>query len=378
MRPVYLDNNASTPAAAEVVEAMSRAARDLPANPSGVHAAGAAAREAVDLARAQVASLIGCEAADVLFTSGGTESDNIAVLGGARARVASGAARHVVTTNVEHPAVELACVVLEREGFEVTRVPVDASGCCDAAAVAEAIRADTALVTVMHAQNETGAIMPVKAIAGAAGTVPVHTDAAQSVGKIPVKVDDLGVHLLTVVGHKFYGPRGVGALYRRPGTPLEPVLVGGGHEGGLRPGTENVPAIVGLGRACVLAETEMDERVRHARHLRARLEERLRASIPDLAAHGDPERRLPNTLFASIPGVDANALLRDIGSEVAASAGSACHSGETAPPQVLLAMGVAPDLASCAVRLSVGRDNDEDEIDRAAARIVETAGRLRG
>jgi cysteine desulfurase len=326
-----------------------------------------------------VARLLGAQPGEILFTSGGTESDNLAVIGAARARVAEGAARHVITTAVEHPAVDEACRVLEEEGFRVDRVRVDAEGRVRVEDLASALQDDTALVSVMHANNETGALMPVPGIAAHCRRrgVPLHSDAAQSVGKVPVRVDEMGVDLLTVAGHKLYGPKGVGALYRRRGTPLRSFLVGAGHEGGLRAGTENVPGIVGLGSACDLAERELGERVERCRALRDRLEERLRSRLPEVVLLGPREERLPNTLYVSIPGADANALLGELSEEVAASAGAACHAEDCEASAVLSAMGIAPELARCALRLSVGRENDEKEIDRAAERVAAVATHLR-
>lgn len=379
MALIYLDHNATTAPAPEVVEAMTGALLELSGNPSSGHAAGRAAREAVETARLRVARLLGAEPGEILFTSGGTESDNLALIGAARARVEAGAARHVITTEVEHPAVEQACRLLEEEGFRVDRIRVDTEGQVRVEDLASALRGDTALVSVMHANNETGALMPVDGIAAHCRRlgVPLHSDAAQSVGKVPVRVDELGVDLLTVAGHKFYGPKGVGALYRRRGTPLRSFLVGAGHEEGLRAGTENVPGIVGLGRACALAEGEIEGRVAHCRALRDRLEEKLRERVHDLVLLGPREARLPNTLYVSIPGADANALLGELSEEVAASAGAACHSGGTEASSVLTAMGIAPELSSCALRLSVGRVNDESQIDHAAERLASVASHLR-
>lgn len=376
---VDLDHNATTAPAPDVVAAMLHALRELGGNPSSAHRQGRAAAAAIAQARGEVAALLGCADDEVVFTSGGTESDNMAVLGGARARAEDGAARHVVSTNVEHPAVEEPLRALEAEGFEVTRVPVRADGRVRADDVAAALRPATALVTVMHANNETGAVMPLAAVAAAcrAGGVPVHTDAAQSVGKLALDVGDLGVDLLTVAGHKLYGPKGVGALYVRRGTRLQRIQYGAGHERGLRPGTENTAGIVGLGAACKLAHDELDGRVHTLQGLRDRLEQRLRAELPELVRHGPDDDRLPNTLYASIPGVDARQLVAELGDQVALSTGSACHAAGDSRSAVLVAMGVADALASAAVRMSLGRDNDEEQVDRAAARIAAVAHELR-
>jgi cysteine desulfurase len=374
--PIYLDHNATTPVAPEVIEAMAPALRDAWGNPSSAHAYGRRARAALDTAREQVAQLLGCAPAEVVFTSGGTESDNMAILGLAEARRAHGL--HLVTTVIEHPAVERACVRLEQQGYEVSRVRVTRDGSVDPTELAAAIREDTTLLTLMHANNETGVIQPVREIADAARArgVTVHTDAAQSVGKVPVVVSDLGVDLLTVAGHKLYGPKGVGALYVRRGTPLVPLLHGAGHEDGRRAGTENTPEIVGLGAACALAAREIDSRVVDLRELRDRLELALCRAIPDLVVHGSGAERLPNTLSAAVPGVDANRLLERL-SGVAAAAGAACHAGATAPSTVLRAMGVPDDLALATLRLSVGRSNTAEQIDAAVAEIRRQVSHLK-
>ena len=274
---------------------------------------------------------------------------------------------------------EEACRYLERRGWTVTRVGPDRHGRVPPEAIEAALRPDTALITVMHANNETGVLQPVGEIARLARSraIPVHTDAAQSVGKIPVRVDDLGVDLLTVAGHKLYAPKGVGALYLRRGTPFAGFLRGAGHESGRRAGTENTPEIVGLGVACELAEREMERRPADLARLRDRLEERLRERIPDLVIHGNGVERLPNTASVAIPGADANTLLAALDS-VAASAGAACHAGGTEPSQVLTAMGVDPSLALATLRLTVGRPTTPAEIDDACERIAEAALDLRG
>jgi cysteine desulfurase len=373
--PIYLDYNATTPPADEVIEAMLPALRDGWGNPSSAHAYGRRARAAIDRARVQVASLLGCSPAEIVFTSGGTESDNAAIVGVAEARADDG--RHIVTSTIEHPAVESACAYLERRGWSVTRVGVDARGLVDAEAVEAALRPDTTLVSIMHAHNETGVIQPVAAISRLVRPrgIVLHTDAAQSVGKLAVDVDELGVDLLTVAGHKFYGPPGVGALYLREGTAFSSFLRGGGHESGRRAGTETVPQIVGLGAACELAENELPRRTERMLELRWRLERGLRERIPELVVHGDGVERLPNTLYLSIPGLDANRLLERL-PEVAMATGSACHAGETHVPQVLRSMSVDEAVAMGSLRLTVGRPTTTDEVDRAAERIAAVAREL--
>ena len=366
--PIYLDFNATTPVAPEVLDTVCAALGDAWGNPSSGHAQGVRARAAVERAREQGAALLGSEPDEIVFTSGGTESDNAALIGVAEAREARG--RHLVISAIEHPAVEEAARYLERRGWEVGRAGVDREGRVDVAQVEAALRRDTVLVSVMHANNETGVVQPVRAIAELARSrgIVVHTDAAQSVGKISSRKDELGVDLLTVAGHKLYAPKGVGALFLRRGTPFAPFLRGAGHEGGRRAGTENIAGIVGLGAACLLAAREMDERSRGMAAARDRLEARLRASFPDLVVHGAGAARLPNTLSAAIPGVDANALLALLDG-VAASAGAACHTGGTEPSRVLLAMGVPPDLARCTLRLTTGRSTTVAAAELAATRI---------
>ena len=377
MNLIYLDHNSTAPAAPEVVEAVRRALADTWANPVSPHGAGRAARAVVEDARAELGALLGAPADTLLFTSGGTEADNLAVFGGARARAADG--RHIVISNVEHPAVDEAVRGLEGLGFRATRVPVGPDGRVDAGMMVAAFAPDTVLVSLMLAQNETGALQPVREVAQAARKrgITVHTDAAQAVGKLPVDVEDLGVDLLTIAGHKMYGPKGVGALYVRSGTRLLPHLVGASHERGLRPGTENTPGIAGLGAAAALARHELGDRVRHARALTSRLLEAARAAMPDVRLNGpsDAGQRLPNTLNLAFPGVRSDRLMAEVPG-LAISGGAACHSGSPEPSRVLLAMGVDAETARCAVRISVGRGNSETEMTMAAQLLTSAARRL--
>jgi cysteine desulfurase len=371
---IYLDHNATTPIAPEVLDAMRpHLERDF-GNPSSAHAQGATAAAAVARARSQVAALLGAEADGVVFTASGSEADNLAIAGAALARL--GERDHIVTSAIEHPAVLATCRYLRRRfGFRVTVVPVDAFGVVDPDDVRRAIETGTLLVSVMHANNEVGTVQLTAEIAAVARErgVLVHTDAAQSVGKLPVDVEALGVDLLTVAGHKLYAPKGIGALYVRPGTGLDPVIHGGGQERGLRAGTENVPYIAGLGAAAALAgdrlRTGADMRVRH---LRDRLHEALRSAVPDLALNGHPRDRLPNTLNVSLPGLDGERLLSRTPS-VAAATGSACHSGRTEPSAVLTAMGLDAERALGAVRLSLGYDTTAAQVDAAAQALVAAA-----
>jgi cysteine desulfurase len=367
-RPIYLDYNATTPVLPEVVDAMLPYLREHFGNPSSSHVYGRRAQSAVDRARQQVAGLIGCDASEIIFTSGGTEANNLAIRGVTEAREDR---RTVVTTVIEHPATAQPCAWLERHGWRVTRVGVDREGRARVEEARAAIDTATALVTVMHSNNETGVLQPVTELAELArdrGAV-MHTDAAQSVGKIPVNVRELGVDLLSIAGHKLYAPKGVGALYVRRGTPLRPFVLGAGHEHGLRPGTENVSYIVGLGVACDVASQDLDERAACMQRLRDELWERLAAQVPGLGLNGDPVRRLPNTLSVRFPDVSGNEVLAGT-TAVAASTGSACHAGHESAPDVILAMGVTEAEALGTVRLTLGRGTTADDVSHAADALI--------
>lgn len=369
-RPIYLDYNATTPVLPEVVDAMLPYLREHFGNPSSSHVYGRRAQSAVDRARQQVAGLIGCDASEIIFTSGGTEANNLAIRGVTEAREDR---RAVVTTVIEHPATAQPCAWLERHGWRVTRVGVDREGRARVEEARAAIDTATALVTVMHSNNETGVLQPVTEFAELAryrGAV-MHTDAAQSVGKIPVNVRELGVDLLSIAGHKLYAPKGVGALYVRRGTPLRPFVLGAGHERGLRPGTENVAYIVGLGVACELASQGLDERAVRMKRLRDELWERLAAHVPGLGLNGDPVRRLPNTLSVRFPGASGNEVLAGA-TAVAASTGSACHAGHESAPGVILAMGVAETEALGTVRLTLGRGTTLEDVSSAADALIDS------
>ena len=376
MPPIYLDYNATTPVDPAVLDAMLPYLQGEFGNPSSSHAYGVRAHAAVETARAALAALLGCSPEEVAFTGCASESDNLAIKGIAEAHRDRG--DHLITSQVEHPAVLVTCRYLERHGYRVTYLPVDAQGSVDPDDVARAITPRTILITVMHANNEVGTVQPVAAIGRIARArgIPFHTDAAQSVGKIPVRVDDLATDLLTVAGHKYYAPKGVGALYVRRGTRLESLIHGAGHEGGRRAGTENVAHIVGLGEASCLATRSLSEVATRLHALRERLHQGLATRVEGVCLNGHPTERLPNTLNVSFAGVDSTALLAQL-PEVAASTGSACHSGRTEPSSVLLAMGVSPDLALGAVRFSLGRWTTEDEVDRAILLVAEQVSALR-
>lgn len=371
--PVYLDYNATTPVDPAVLEAMLPYLAEHFGNPSSTHAYGTAAAEGVGRARGQVAGLLGCAPEEVVFTSCASESTNQAIKGAAFALRERG--RHIITSAVEHPATLNACRYLEREfGFSLTVLPVGPDGRIDADDVRRAIRPDTVLITLMHAQNETGVLQPVAEVGGIAREYGVlfHVDAAQSLGKINVCVDDLGCDLLTVAGHKLYAPKGVGALYVRKGVELHPLLHGASYEGGRRAGTANVPYAVALGKACELAGQKLSSgETERLRTLRDRLHQALAASL-DVRLNGHLTERLPNTLNVSVLGAVGNDLLAAV-PEIAASTGSACHAGVSKPSETLLAMGIPPEIALGALRLSLGRYSTADEVDFAAERLAEAA-----
>lgn len=365
---IYLDYNASTPIAPEVSAAMQPYLREHWGNPSCGHWAGASAREAVETARGQVASLLGCRTAEIVFTSGGSEANNHAIVGSFLALRDRGDT--IVTSRIEHPAVVEPCRFLERTfGARITWVDVDRVGRVDPAAVREAITDQTVLISIMHANNEVGTIQPIAEIAGLARErgVRLHTDAAQSVGKIPTRVDELGVDLLTVAGHKLYAPKGIGALYVREGTQLESLVHGAGHESGRRAGTESALLAVALGRACELAGGHLGDN--HMRELRDEFWRLLREAFGDrVVLNGHPEHRLPNTLNVSFVGATGSELLAAM-PEVAASTGSACHAGQVTLSPVLAAMGVDPQTGRGAIRFSLGRGTTRDEIAHVVARL---------
>ncbi len=375
MKPIYLDYNATTPVDPVVMEAMLPFLREHYGNPSSTHGYGRATHEALNLARNQVAALLGASPGEILFTSGGTEASNHALKGAVFNRLLDGASPgecHIVTSAIEHPATLLPCDFLRKLGCKITILPVDSTGLVDPNAVRQALTPATVLVSIMHANNEVGTLQPISAITKIVrehGAL-MHTDAAQSLGKVAVAVADLGVDLLSVAGHKLYAPKGIGALYLRSGTRLEPLLHGAGHEGGRRAGTENVPYIVGLGQACELARQSLPGITARLQGWRERLWQALRAALGDrIVLNGHPEKRLPNTLNVSfLDHIGAELLARV--PEIAASTGSACHEGQIKLSPVLAAMGVPPEIGKGAVRLSVGRFTTDDEIDRAAAMLV--------
>lgn len=367
--PIYLDYNATTPVVPEVAAAMRPWIEEQFGNPSSSHDHGRRARQAVVDARAVVAALVGATADEIVFTGSATEANNLALLGLARA--APPHKRHLIVSAVEHPAVMQPALHLRDAGWDLTVLAVDSFGRIALDELRAALRPDTALVSVMHANNEVGTIQPVAEIAALAranGSL-VHADAAQSTGKVQLDVGEMGVDLLTLAGHKFYAPKGIGALYVRRGTPLKPILFGADQEHGLRPGTENVAQIVGLGEAARLARKRLPHATRHLGVLRDDLHQRLAYAVPGLVLNGHPEQRLPNTLHVSFPGVSGRDLLA-AARDVAASVGSACHSDADAVSGVLAAMGCDAARARGAVRLSVGFPTSTREIELAAASLV--------
>lgn len=358
---IYLDYNATTPVLPEVVAAMQPYWYEIYGNPSSSHQQGQRARAAVEQARAQVADLVGVPADWVIFTGGATEANNLALLG--TARTMPSARQHLIVSAIEHPAVMEPAKALQREGWQLSIAPVDNNGVLDLATFKNLLRDTTSLVSVMHANNETGVIQPIAEIAKLIqGTAVLHTDAAQSAGKIPVRMHELGAKMLVLAGHKFYAPKGVGALIRDPAMQIAKLDFGAGHEFGLRPGTENVPLLVGFGEAARLAKFDVDRRAAQMQQMRELLHAKLLARIPGLSLNGHREDRLPNTLNVSLPNCDAKQILAKLANQLAASAGSACHSDSEIVSGVLGAMNISAALAAGAIRFSVGIDTQETEI----------------
>lgn len=376
---IYLDHNATTPVDPRVIDAMARVLGEEFGNPSSVHHFGQQAKARVDQARTAVAGLVGADPAEIVFTSGGTEADNLAIRGAAEALDPTGR-RHLVTSGIEHEAVLRTVAALTRRGWQATVLAVDASGIVTPGALREALSPSTALVSLMHANNEIGTVQPVAELAALAhehGAL-FHTDAVQSTGKIPVDVHALGVDLLSMSAHKFYGPKGVGALWIRRGTRLVPTLTGGRHERNRRAGTENVPGIVGMGVAAELARATMGAASAALAALRDRLEARILAEVPHATLNGAIAPRVPNTTNISFDGVEAESLLIALDLEgVAVSTGSACSSGTLEPSHVLKAMGLSAHRTQSSIRFSVGAGNTEAQIDRVAALLPRVVEKLR-
>ena len=378
IQPIYLDYNGTTPHDPEVIEAMRPFLETEFGNPSSSHWYGIKPKKAVERAREQVAGILNCRPADVIFTSGGTESNNHAILGMARRMQAKG--NHIITSSFEHPAVFEACGHLARRGFEISYLPVSPEGLVDPGDVEAAIRPETILITIMHANNEVGTVQPLADISRVARGhgIALHTDAAQSVGKIPTDVQEMGVDLLSVAGQKVYAPKGIGALYVRAPMDPEKFCWGAGQENGRRAGTENVMGIAGLGKACEIAREGLDKTMAHMTYLRDRLHEGLLSRLTDIRLNGSQVQRLPNTASISFKGLEANRILEEIGLEVAASAGAACHADTVELSHVLIAMGVPVEWAKGTLRFSVGRMTTEPEIDKATRVVANAVEKLRG
>ncbi|MBW1979983.1 MAG: cysteine desulfurase [Deltaproteobacteria bacterium] len=375
MKPIYLDFNATTPIDPEVAEAMLPYLHEHFGNPSSSHWFGLQARKAVEQARQQVAALLGCAPEEIIFTSGGSEANNMAIKGVAFRHQHKG--NHIITSTVEHPAVIEVCKYLQERGFETSYLPVDQFGLVDPQQLEQAIRPQTILITIMHANNEVGTIQPVGEIGAIARghSILCHTDAAQSVGKIPTRVSELQVDLLSVAGHKLHAPKGVGALYVRKGTELDKLIHGASQEQNLRAGTENVSQIVGLGKACDIAARNMASHMKHMQEMRDLLFHTLQERIPELRLNGHPQQRLPNTLSVGFKNVAVGALLSEV-TEIAASAGAACHASTVTISPVLEAMSVPLEYAAGTVRFSTGRTTTREEILQAADSIVQAVRRL--
>ena len=375
---VYLDHNATTPVLPAVLEAMTTVFRDDFGNASSVHAFGQAAKRRLEEARRQVAHALGAQPNEIVFTSGGTEADNLAILG--LVRYDTRPVKHVITSAIEHPAVLETCAQLEREGVEVTRVPVNSQGLVDPDDVRRALRRETVLITIMHANNELGTIQPIAEIARLAREAGVwmHSDGVQALGKTPVDVNELGVDLYSISAHKIYGPKGVGALFVRQGVPLGRIQFGGHHERDRRPGTENVPGAVGLAAAVSLMQSDFEQETARLARLRDRLEQGILERIPNVSVNGRGAPRVPNTSNICFHGVDGEALLIALDlAGFAVSSGSACSSGASEPSHVLTAIGLDRKDARASLRFSLGRLNTEDQIQALIEAVAEAVARLR-
>ncbi len=374
-----MDHSATTPVAPEVLAAMLPYFGEKFGNASSLHRSGREAKEALEDSREKVAALLGARAEEIIFTSGGTESDNLALKGIARKNRKLG--KHIITTQIEHPAILETCRALEKDGFEVTYLPVTGEGLVELSTLEASIRPDTILISVMHANNEVGTIQPLEEIGRLAAErdIYLHSDAVQSVGKIPVNVDDLGVDLLSLSAHKLYGPKGVGALYIRKGTKLESIIQGGGHERRLRSGTENISGIVGLARAAELAERDMSREAERLAGLRDRLAELVLGKVKDAWINGTMKKRLPGNLNFGFKYVEGESLLLFLDSKgICVSTGSACSSHKLEPSHVLMSLGLKAEECHGSLRITLGMSNTLDEVEYVAESIVEAVERFRG
>jgi cysteine desulfurase len=384
VKPIYLDYNATTPILPEVADAMRPFLDQYFGNPSSAHVFGREVKEKVETARNQVARLLNCHSDEIVFTSGGSESNNYAIKGVALKNRSKG--NHIITSSIEHPAVKEVCKYLSTQGFEITTLGVDEFGIIDINELKQSIKKKTILITIMHANNEVGSIQPIKEIAEIArkNDIIFHTDAAQSVGKIKTDVKELGVDLLSVAGHKLYAPKGIGALFIKEGIELDKLIHGANHENNRRAGTENIMEIAGLGKACEIADSNFEKNANHLKKMRDRLESGLIKNFKDIKINskniikinGHPKNRLPNTLSSSFLGIEANKLLTEIENDVAASAGAACHSEGIHVSDTLAAMKVPLEYAMGTIRLSTGKFTTDEEIDRSIKVIDKTVRKM--
>lgn len=380
---VYLDHHATTPVDERIAEEMTPYLTENFGNPaSDDHLYGAKAKEGVEQAREQISEVLNCRKEEIIFTSGATESDNLAIKGVADYAERKDKGNHIITGETEHEAVLEGCEVLEERGFDVTYLPVDENGLINPDDVEEAIRDETLLISIMAANNEIGTIAPLKEIGEIAkdNEVFFHTDAVQAVGYIPIDVEEMGIDLMSISAHKIYGPKGIGALYvrrRNPKVKLDPLLHGGGHERGWRSGTLNVPSIIGLGKAVQLANQEMEERREHVDELTSYMWDRFDSELDDVVLNGHPEKRIPNNLNVSFLGVENKALVQNLQPELAVSAGSACTTGKVEASHVLQALGGDEESWHSAVRFGLGKDNTQAEIEEATDRVIQSVSRLR-
>lgn len=378
MKKVYLDHNATTPVHPEVLKAMTYYFSEGFGNASSIHQSGREAKAALEGARDTIASILGCKSSEVFFTSGGTESDNFAIKGVAYANRNKG--KHLITSPIEHHAVEASCRFLQREGFDVTYLPVDGEGFVDPGDLKKAIRPDTTLVTIMHANNETGVIQDIKALASVTREAGInfHTDAVQATGKIPYRIDDLGCDLLSISAHKLYGPKGVGLIYIRSGVRIQTWNEGGGHERGRRAGTENIAGAVGLAEAMKIADRDLAAETRTLVSMTTRFYELARERIPDIRLNGSFDRRVPNTINLSFKAVEGEAIVLSLDLKgIMVSSGSACTSGAMEPSHVLKAMGIPSQMAQSSIRFSFGRSNSPDDVEYVVDILADEVKRLR-
>lgn len=378
MKQIYMDHGATTPVDPLVVDAMLPYFTETFGNASSLHSFGQEANSALEQSRQQVAASIGAKPEEIIFTSGGTESDNLAIKGIAYRN--SGKGKHIITSTIEHPAILNTCAYLEKEGFDVTYVPVDSDGIIDMDELKKAIRDDTILISVMHANNEIGTIQPISDISKLAKekSIYLHTDAVQSFGKIAVNVDELGVDMLSMSSHKIYGPKGVGALYVKKGTPLQALAHGGSHERSMRAGTENISGIVGFAKAVALADERLVDDEKHMTQLRDSLIGKVMDSIDDVELSGHPTNRLPNNVNLRFSFIEGESMLLFLDMKgIAISTGSACSSKSLEPSHVLTAIGLRPEDSHGSLRITLGKDNTQEEVDYVVDALVEVVGRLR-